>query len=76
MGTAVGLSLFYAAIYRESGTHDDQVVYHDAYAFGMLSVGVFLGLAFLVAVVDLTTRRTRSRARAERAFSGAETPVP
>lgn len=57
VGTAVGLSLFYATIYRESGGADDIVVYHDAYAFGMIAVGVFLGLAFLVAVLDLTARR-------------------
>ena len=42
--TAVGLSLFYATIYRESGSRDDLVVYHDAFAFGMLSVGLFLAL--------------------------------
>ena len=77
VGTAVGLSLFYSAIYRESGTHDDLVVYHDAYTFGMLSVGLFLGLAFLVAVVDLTARRAHRKARAGAdALSGAETPVP
>jgi MFS family permease len=57
VGTAVGLSLFYATIYRESGSRDDLVVYHDAFAFGMLSVGLFLALAFVVAIVDLTSRR-------------------
>ena len=57
VGTAVALSLFYSAIYRESGTHDELVVYHDAYAFGMLSVALFLALAFVVSIVDLTARR-------------------
>ncbi|WP_439592772.1 MFS transporter [Microbacterium sp.] len=57
VGTAVGLSLFYATIYRETGGATDIVVYHDAYAFGMIAVGVFLGLAFIVAIVDLTARR-------------------
>lgn len=57
VGTAVALSLFYATIYRESGTHDALVVYHDAYAFGMLSVAIFLALAFIVAIVDLSARR-------------------
>ncbi|GAA1854640.1 MFS transporter [Microbacterium koreense] len=56
VGTAVALALFYATIYRESGTHDDLVVYHDAYAFGMITVGIFLSLALLVAVLDLTGR--------------------
>jgi MFS family permease len=65
VGTAVALSMFYAAIYRESGSHDDEVVYHDAYAFGMLSVGVFLALAFLVAIVDLTARRRVGRPAAD-----------
>ena len=64
IGTAVALSLFYATIYRESGTHDGLVVYHDAYAFGMISVGLFLGLAFIVSVADLTARRnTETRAK-------------
>jgi MFS family permease len=71
VGTAVGLSLFYSAIYRESGTHDDVVVYHDAYAFGMVSVGVFLGVAFLIAIVDLTKRRHRAAER-----DGGGDPVP
>lgn len=57
VGTAVALSLFYATIYRETGGADDLVVYHDAYAIGMISVGVFLGLAFIVAVLDLSERR-------------------
>ena len=65
VGTAVALSMFYAAIYRESGEHDNLVVFHDAFAFGMLSVGVFLALAFLVAIVDLTARRSRRRAVVE-----------
>lgn len=57
VGTAVALSLFYATIYRETGDEPQPVVFHDAFAFGMMSVGVFLGLAFVVSVVDLTARR-------------------
>jgi MFS family permease len=71
IGTAVALSLFYATIYRESGQHDDHVVYHDAYAFGMLAVAVFLALAFIVSIVDLTARSKKGQK-----VSGAETPVP
>ncbi len=56
VGTAVGLSLFYATIFRESGKAPDLVVYHDAYAIAMSAVGLFLGLAFIVAIVDLTSR--------------------
>ncbi|MGO8609199.1 hypothetical protein ACC848_40260, partial [Rhizobium johnstonii] len=57
IGTAVALSLFYAAIYRDdSGTHSLEV-YHQAYAYGMVSVGVFLGIAFLLGVIDLGARR-------------------
>ncbi|WP_019182342.1 MFS transporter [Microbacterium yannicii] len=84
VGTAVALSLFYATIYRESGTEDDLVVYHDAYAFGMLSVGLFLALAFVVGIVDLSARRKSERKHKKRSkaalasdgVSGAETPVP
>lgn len=61
VGTAVALSLFYATIYRESGSHDTLVVYHDAYAFGMVSVAVFVGLAFIVSILDLTARRRNGR---------------
>jgi len=57
IGTAVALSLFYATIYRESGTQEDIVVYHDAYAIGMISVALFLALAFIVSITDLTARR-------------------
>lgn len=57
VGTAVALSLFYATIYRESGRHDDLVVYHDAYAIGMASVALFLALALIVSVLDLSDRR-------------------
>jgi MFS family permease len=58
VGTAVALSLFYATIYRESGADSDTlVVYHDAFAFGMMAVGLFLALAFIVSIVDLTVRR-------------------
>ncbi len=71
VGTAVALSLFYASIYRESGTHDELVVYHDAYAFGMLSVALFLALAFIVAIVDLTARRKRAESP-----TATDSPVP
>lgn len=57
MGTAVALALFYATIFREQGSEADLVVFHDAYAFGMISVGIFLGLAVIVGVADLASRR-------------------
>lgn len=63
VGTAVGLSLFYATIFRESGTNDDLVVYHDAYAIGMISVALFLSLALLVSVLDLSERRRGQMSR-------------
>lgn len=75
VGTAVALSLFYATIYRESGTRDDLAVYLDAYEFGMLAVAVFLALAFVVSIVDLTARRRGSVERDAR-VGDAETPVP
>lgn len=61
VGTAVALSLFYATIYRDgSGTHPLEV-YHHAYAYGMMAVGLFLGLAFLLGVIDLGARRRAQR---------------
>jgi len=61
VGTAVGLSLFYAAIYAEGGPLD-LAVFHDAYAYGMISVALFLAIALLLGVVDLGARRRAKRA--------------
>jgi MFS family permease len=63
VGTAVALSLFYATIYRESGGSPDIVVYHDAYAYGMLSVALFISLAFVISIVDLSSRRKTKKKR-------------
>ena len=58
VGTAVALSLFYAAIYRDKDAGRAGLdVYHDAYAYGMVSVAIFVALAFLLGVVDLASRR-------------------
>jgi MFS family permease len=59
VGTAVALALFYATVYRETGNESDLIVFHDAYATGMISVGVFLGLALIAGVVDLVSRRRK-----------------
>ncbi|MDE0546789.1 MFS transporter [Microbacterium sp. C7(2022)] len=63
IGTAVALSLFYATIYRETGSEADLVVFHDAYAFGMLSAALFLAVTFLIGLVDLSSRRRRKKSR-------------
>ncbi|GAA1464979.1 MFS transporter [Microbacterium thalassium] len=60
VGTAVGLSLFYATIFREEGENGTYTAFHDAYAYGLMAVGLFLSLAFIIAVVDLTGRRRRA----------------
>ncbi|MCT9003222.1 MFS transporter [Microbacterium memoriense] len=65
VGTAVALSLFYAAIYRDDSETHSLDVYHQAYAYGMVAVGVFLGLAFLLGVVDLGARRRARSGDAE-----------
>ncbi|WP_125132875.1 MFS transporter [Microbacterium sp. 10M-3C3] len=57
VGTAVALALFYATVYREQGAKADLAVFHDAYAFGMIAVGIFLGLALIAGVVDLAVRK-------------------
>jgi len=60
VGTAVALSLFYATIYREGdGSAPDIVVYHDAYAYGMTAVAIFIAVAFLISIVDLSSRRKK-----------------
>ncbi len=62
VGTAVALSLFYATVYREEGSGAPAiVVYHDAYAFGLMAVGLFLAGALLLGVVDLGSRRRRAQ---------------
>ena len=61
VGTAVALSLFYATIYREGDGNPDIVVYHDAYAYGMISVALFIALAFVISVIDLSRRRRKKR---------------
>jgi len=63
VGTAVGLSLFYATIYREGGSDPTATTYHDAYAYGMIAVAIFLAIAFVIGVVDLSSRR-RKRGKA------------
>lgn len=57
IGTAVTLSLFYSTIFRESAGEPDLVVYHDAYAVGMLAVAVFVAIAFAIGIADLGARR-------------------
>jgi hypothetical protein len=62
VGTAVALSLFYSTIYREGGTAPDTVVYNHAYAYGMIAVAIFVAFAFLLSIVDLSSRsREKSR---------------
>jgi MFS family permease len=57
VGTAIALALFYATVYREQDAEVDAVVFHDAYGFGMVSVGVAVAIAFVISVVDLSARR-------------------
>jgi len=76
VGTAVALSLFYSTIYRERGSgHTSLVVYHDAYAYGMVAVAVFIALSFVISVVDLTARRrTRKKDKARKHAAAAAEP--
>lgn len=57
IGIAVALSLFYSTIYRETGTLPALVVFHDAYAWGMLTASAFLTLSLALALLDLSARR-------------------
>ncbi|WP_292836273.1 MFS transporter [Microbacterium sp.] len=69
VGTAVSLSIFYAAIHSDAAQTHSIEVYRNAYAYGMTAVGVFLGLAFLLAVIDLGARRRARSAGAEAALT-------
>ncbi|HAQ59365.1 MAG TPA: MFS transporter [Microbacterium sp.] len=60
IGSAIALAFFYATIYNEGGSAPTSVVYHDAYAIGMVTVGVALALAFVVSLADLTSRAKRA----------------
>lgn len=57
VGTAVALALFYSTVYRETGDSAEAVVFHDAYGYGMIAVGIFIALAFVLAVIDLNARK-------------------
>ncbi|WES64534.1 MFS transporter [Microbacter sp. GSS18] len=59
VGTAVALSLFYATIFRESGDVAAYVAFHDAYTYGLMAIGLFVAIAFIIAVMDLNDRRRR-----------------
>lgn len=60
VGTAIGLSLFYATIYRESDAGlESLAIFHDAYAYGMAAVGLFLAIATFISVMDLINLRRR-----------------
>lgn len=75
VGTAVALALFYATIYREgAGGPSNTVVFHDAYGYGMTAVGLFLSVAFVIAVVDLSARRKVKKAKKKKP-AGAGTPA-
>ncbi|MFE1644049.1 MFS transporter [Microbacterium sp. P01] len=74
IGTAVALALFYATIYRENGATGDAIVYHDAYGFGMISVGLFIAGAFIISVVDLSARRRSGKAGKKPKTAAAQTP--
>ena len=60
IGTAIALAFFYSTIYSEAESAPAIVIYHDAYAVGMVAVGVGLSLAFVISLVDLTARAKKS----------------
>jgi MFS family permease len=63
IGTAIALAFFYSTIYSEGDSAATIVVFHDAYAVGMVAVGVFLSLAFVVSLVDLTARAKKTTSK-------------
>ncbi len=76
IGTAVALSLFYSTIYRESGSAASPAVYHDAYAYGMLAVALFVAMAFLLAIIDLNARaRSKKKRKKSHATAAGRAPA-
>ncbi|MEJ3406127.1 MFS transporter [Rathayibacter sp. YIM 133350] len=72
IGSAVALSLFYSTLANQPQSDGDLSRFHHAYGYGMLSVAIFLAVAFAVAVIDLGGRLRERRAR-EAAGGDAET---
>ncbi|TDT34260.1 MFS transporter [Naumannella halotolerans] len=60
IGTAVTLSLFYAAVYSTQG-EPGLDAYRDAYNLGMVAVSGFIALALLIGVIDAGSRQRRAR---------------
>lgn len=61
IGTAIALAFFYATVYSETGAEPVFVVYHDAYAIGMITVGIGIAIAFVISLADLTARAKKSK---------------
>ncbi|WP_156251163.1 MFS transporter [Pseudactinotalea terrae] len=60
IGTAIALSLFYAAVLTAPEDRSPVAVYQDAYDHGMIAVGVFLLLALGAGLWDLRGRRRQA----------------
>lgn len=56
IGTAVALSIYYATLFRESGSVPADQVPFDALRLGLVAVALLIALALIVAVVDLRGR--------------------
>lgn len=56
IGTAVALALFYATISREKDDRPKLEYFHDGYGYGMIAVGLFVAVAFVLALLDLGQR--------------------
>lgn len=63
VGAAIGLSMFYSVVFRESGSVDAEQIPFDAFHTAMLAVAVMLSLALIASVVDLVAHRSTSRGR-------------
>ena len=74
VGTAVGIAAataaFYATIYAEEGTVGQLMVYQDAFRNAAFIILTFVGLALLLAVLDLRGRRAGTLANTPSATEG------
>lgn len=57
IGAAAATSTFFATLYREAGEADTITIYHDGFRNGMLVAIALIGVALVVALVDLRERR-------------------
>lgn len=74
VGTAVGIAAataaFYVTIYAEEGSVGELMLYQDAFRNAAFVILTFVGLALLLAVIDLRGRKAGTLANTPSATEG------